>query len=585
LPISAETSIPLDNKERIEILKGTSGLQAGTSAPGGLVNFVVKRPTEAPIRDAMLAWHQSGSVLASVDIGQRFGVGNAFGLRVNAAAEHLDPRINDTKGNRHLLAVAGDWRLSSDSLLETEIETSHRSQPSVPGYSLLGAVVPPAPNPPLNLNNQPWTLPVVLDGTSASLRYTQRLSADWRATLHAATQRLKSDDRIAFPFGCGAEGNFDRYCSDGTFDLYDYRSDDERRRTNAVELALHGTLRTGGVAHTVSTGVLRSEFRSRFQRQAFNFVGTGNVQGTALTPPDPTLTADSSNRDETSTELFVRDAIELRRGTTAWLGLRHTRLARSSVDTSGNVGPSYTQGITIPGVALSHEYAGGQVVYASWGQGVESFVTPRLPGYGAQSGQPLPALKSRQFEIGVKGSFEAGTWGAAAFDIDRPIPTDTGSAFFIDGSERHRGVELNGAWQMARWTLQGSAQFLHARREGSQDPAVNGKRPPNVPEATLKLQVRHDLAALPGLSLLASWVAESNRIVLPDNSLRIPGYARIDASLRYVQTASIGALTWRAGVDNLLDRRAWRESPYQFGHVYLFPLPQRTVRVSVEAAL
>jgi len=93
LPINAETSIPLDNKERIEILKGTSGLQAGTSAPGGLVNFVVKRPTDAPIRDAALAWHQSGSLLGSVDIGQRFGVGNAFGLRVNAAAEHLDPRI------------------------------------------------------------------------------------------------------------------------------------------------------------------------------------------------------------------------------------------------------------------------------------------------------------------------------------------------------------------------------------------------------------------------------------------------------------------------------------------------------------
>ena len=34
LPISAETMIPMDNKERIELLKGTSGIQAGTSAPG-----------------------------------------------------------------------------------------------------------------------------------------------------------------------------------------------------------------------------------------------------------------------------------------------------------------------------------------------------------------------------------------------------------------------------------------------------------------------------------------------------------------------------------------------------------------------
>ena len=57
LPINAETSIPLDNKERIEILKGTSGIQAGTSAPGGLVNYVVKRPLDAPLRsvDARMA--------------------------------------------------------------------------------------------------------------------------------------------------------------------------------------------------------------------------------------------------------------------------------------------------------------------------------------------------------------------------------------------------------------------------------------------------------------------------------------------------------------------------------------------------
>ena len=39
-------------RRSVEVLKGTSGMQAGTSAPGGLVNFVVKRPTERPLRRA-----------------------------------------------------------------------------------------------------------------------------------------------------------------------------------------------------------------------------------------------------------------------------------------------------------------------------------------------------------------------------------------------------------------------------------------------------------------------------------------------------------------------------------------------------
>jgi iron complex outermembrane receptor protein len=42
-------------------------------------------------------------------------------------------------------------------------------------------------------------------------------------------------------------------------------------------------------------------------------------------------------------------------------------------------------------------------------------------------------------------------------------------------------------------------------------------------------------------------------------------------------------LTWRAGVENATDERAWRESPYQFEHIYLYPMAPRTWRVSLQA--
>lgn len=583
LPISAETSIPLDNKQRIELLKGTSGLQAGTSAPGGLVNLVVKRPTAEPLRDAQLAWRAPGSLLGSLDISQRFGESRAFGLRVNAAAQRLDSYTRNLEGERRLLAVAGDWRIGSDTLLEAEFETSHRSQPSVPGFSVLGTAVPAPVDQRINLNNQPWSLPVVLDANTASVRLSQRLAADWRYSVHAATQRLKSDDRIAFPFGCTAESNLDRYCSDGTFDLYDFRSENERRRSDSLEVAVHGALLTGQLAHAVSAGILRSKVRNRFQRLAFNFVGTGSVDGTLLTPADPMLTGDNSNRDERSTEFFARDQIRFNATTTAWLGLRHTRLSRGSIDTSGVAGPSFSQNITTPWLALSHELTPQRLIYASWGQGIESVATPNLPSYGSAAGQALPSLKSRQFEVGIKVGSAQRTWSLALFDIDRPVARDTGTTFFIDGSARHRGMEASGAWQFARWIVQGGIQVLRARREGSQDTALNAKRPTNVPAATLKLQARRGVESVPGLSVQTDLLAESNRVALPDNSARIPGYGRVDTGLRYVQPRDGGTLTWRAGVDNVFDKRAWRESPFQFGHAYLYPLPRRTLRVSLQA--
>ncbi|HEX6706021.1 MAG TPA: TonB-dependent siderophore receptor [Albitalea sp.] len=595
LPINAETSIPLDNKERIEVLKGTSGLQAGTSAPGGLVNLVVKRPVNDRLREVQLGWRQSGSLLGAVDIAERFGTDGAFGVRLNVAAEQLKPRVRSAEGDRRLLALAGEWRIATGMLLEAELETSHRSQPSVPGFSMLGQRVPAPVDPRINLNNQPWSLPVVLDGDTASVRFTQSLGTDWRWSAHAATQRLKSDDRIAFPFGCSAEGNFDRYCSDGSVDLYDFRSENERRRTDALELALHGTVRTGGLRHAMSAAVLRSQVRNRFQGQAFNFAGTGNVDGTAVVPAAPALTDENTNRDERSTELSLRDAVTLREGVTAWLGLRHTRLHRESVRTDGSQATSFDQSISTPSIALSVVLAPDTLAYASWGRGVESVVVPNRDRY-TNRGEALPAAKSRQAEAGIKASSGDWNWGAAAFDIVRPVAADVGIDCFsdavpdtcthqADGSARHRGVELSASWQAAPWALQGGVQWLRARREGSVRPEINGQRPTNVPAAALKLQGRYDVAALPGLALQGDLLAEGDRMVLEDNSARIPGYARVDASLRYAQATGLGRLTWRAGVDNLFNRRAWRESPLQFGHVYLFPLAPRTWRLSVEVAL
>jgi iron complex outermembrane recepter protein len=596
LPINAETSIPLDNKARVEVLKGLSGMQAGTSAPGGLVNYVVKRPGDAPIRSASVEWRQHASVTGTVDLGQRFGVDNALGLRLNAALAHLDPQLRDARGKRSLLALAGDWRLSPDTLLEAEVETSHRSQPSQPGFSLLGNNAPDAHNidPRINLNNQPWSLPVVFDATTASLRWQQRLSADWQARAHLATQRLRTDDRVAFPFGCtDPNGTYyaDRFCPDGSFDLYDFRSENEHRRSDALDLSLSGTLQTGPLGHLLTTGVLRSNVRNRFQQQAFNFAGTGNITGTAITPAAPALTDENTNRDERSTEWYLRDALSVNEQLTAWLGLRHTQLKRQSVRTDGSRPTDYGQSFTTPWLAVSYAISQTQRVYASWGQGIESEVAPNRTRY-INRGEALPALKSRQIEVGLKGSNEQLEWGFAWFDIQRPVFADIGTCDVdnsctrqVDGNARHRGAEATAATRIGPWLLRGGAQWLRARREGSQDVTLDGLEPTNVSPLTLRLQVGHAVAAVPGLTLTGHVTHEDRRVVLPDNSAGIPGYSRIDADARYEAKIGTATVTWRAGIDNLFDQRAWKESPYQFGHAYLFPLAPRTLRLSVQAGL
>jgi iron complex outermembrane recepter protein len=599
LPVNAETVLPVGNKAALELLKGASGIQAGTSAPGGLLNLVVKRPAAQPVAAAAIEWVEPGTLGVDADIGNRHG---AFGWRVNAGATRLDPATRNSRGSSHLVAAAGEWQLREGlGLLEAEVENSRQRQPSTPGFSLLGNRLPDPEgiDPTLNLNNQAWSLPVVFQGHTGSLRYTHTLAEQLQARVHLMRQRLLTEDRIAFPFGCSAENNFDRYCSDGSFDFYDYRSEGERRITSAADLSLQGRHTLAGAEHRWSAGLLGTRHEGRFNRQAFNYAGTGWTDGSAVVEPDPTLTDENTNRRERSTEARVQDAIMLSSQWQLWAGARHTRIERSAVRTDGSRPTAYTQRFTTPWLALAWQATPALMAYASWGQGVESEVAPNRARY-TNAGQALPALKSEQIELGLKWRAATLQGALALFDTRRPQWADFQRSTGLpgagcsdadpctrraDGASRHRGIEAEAEWRSGPVSLRGSTLLLKARREGSADPAVNGLRPTNVPARSLKLQAAYNVLALPGLALLAFASHEGDRMVLPDNSVATAGWTRIDLGARYAQGGAGSRWVWRAGVDNVADQRAWKESPYQFGHAYLYPLAPRTWRLALNITL
>ncbi|MEK0418128.1 MAG: hypothetical protein RI949_2134, partial [Pseudomonadota bacterium] len=604
LPINAETALPLDNKERVEVLKGVSGIQAGQSAPGGLVNLVVKRPVDH-LRRATVEWQQNGTVAASIDWSERFGPERQAGLRVNAAATHLDPVYRDAKGQRRVVALAADTRLGR-GVIEVEMESAHQSQPSVPGFSLLGDTVPDARrvDPRVNLNNQRWTQPVVLDGQTASVRWQQPLNAQWRFMAHALQQRLTSDDRTAFPFGV-FEPDYscpqwcDRFASDGTFSYWEFISNRERRNTRALDVSLQGRLAIAGWDHQVQLGALRSTFEARFQDQVFDLAGKGRIDGALQAAPSAGYTSANTHRDERSTELYLRDKVRPNPWAELWFGLRHTQLQRNTVLTiAGDEGLQPTHGTasaTIPWLAFSHDLGRNTLGYLSWGEGLETEVVPNQLRY-TNRGQPLPALKSRQAEVGLKHSGDTWSGSVALFSIRRPQSADQGACDslssctrVLDGSAIHKGVELQAQGLIGvggPWAWNAGVMLLNARRAGSSDAALNGLRPANVPAQSLRLGGSYRVATMHGLELGTQMVAEGNRTVLPgDNATVIPGWGRLDLSARWRQRSGEHTLTWRAGLDNATDRRAWKESPYSFGHVYLFPLAPRTARLSVQVDL
>jgi iron complex outermembrane recepter protein len=562
-----------------------------------LVNFVVKRPTLKSVRSLDLTVDSNGQLGAGLDLGGRFGeanaAGSAQGYRLNFATDRLNSAAPGTRGSRQMLALALDSRIGVDGLLEAEFEWSRQSQPNVPGLSLLGNTgLLPKADPKLNLNRQAWSQPTTFEGLTGSLRYTQAISTEWQWSAHLGSQRLKTDDRVAFPFGCtdsnGIDYYADRFCPNANADVYDFRSEGERRSKAAAQFKIDGGFQTGSVRHALSLGTLQSSASIQTPDSAYNFSGTLNLANpTQPILPAPALTSPGNTLREKSVELFATDVIAWNDSFKTWLGLRHTQLKRSDLRSNTN----YSQSFTTPWLALSYQM-GNHTVYASHGQSIESSVIPNLPAYGAQAGLPLAAQRSRQMEAGVKS-----LWKHAAsqtetsftlFDIQRPLAADTGSSLAFDGQQRHKGLEANASHTQRQgvgsWQLGASATWLRAvQQDAVLSPALNGLKPTNVPRHILRLSAAYNMT--PQWQLGTHLSHEGKRVVLPDNSVSLPAWTRIDASLKWDTQINRVKSSWRLSVDNLAGKRFFQESPYKFGHAYLFSTQPRTLRIAASFAI
>jgi iron complex outermembrane recepter protein len=597
LPISAETMIPMDNKERIELLKGTSGMQAGTSAPGGLVNYVVKRaPTNAEqqIRNITLSYGQGNNRLAGADLGGRFGNTAEFGYRFNVAHEELNPYIKNAKGHRDLVALAMDWRIHTNTKLEWEFEHSHREQIGVNGYSLLGNSLPPAVDGTKNFSAQPWSQPGVFDAFTGSVRLKHNLDNGWLWTTQYGSQRLRMDDRLSFAFGCDAEGVYDRYCSNGNFDLYDYRSENERRSTQALQTELNGSTFIAGLKNDLAFTAMRYRQLNRLSpKQAYNYAGTGNIDGSGSSTPANTPLDLNTDRTDYTTELGVKDRIHLSTQTSAWLGLRLIQMNRQSARTDGTRPVQDLRNVTTPWIAMSHAVSTTTTVYTSYGQGIETEITPNKTSTYANAGQALPVMRSQQYEVGLKGQTTYQTWQITAFDITRPAAADAPASGAlvtrqIDGENHHRGLELSGSTAIQNWMLGSGLTWIDAKRQNSTiDPSLNGQRPLNVPDYVLRAMAEYRYSSVPGLRTGVRLSHEGKRGVTEQNNgnIQLPAWTTVDATVHFDTKVNNTPSTWTMAIDNIANKHYWRESPKQYDHYYLYPGAPRTLRASVQFRL
>jgi iron complex outermembrane recepter protein len=598
MPISNHSPLALENKERIEILKGTSGLQSGVSAPGGLVNYVIKRPTATTFTSLGLQLSERGTFTLAGDTGGRSD-DKSFGYRLNASATERKPMADNAKGDRQFISGFFDYRLPNQGILEWEFEHSRVKQISVPGFGLLDAnntgtadTLPSVPSPRLNLNSQPWSQPFESKATIASIRYEQPIAELWKVGIRAAGQRIQTNDRLAFPDGCGAV--YPGLCGNGDVDIYDYRSENEKRKLNTVDAYLKGDLQTGTIKHELNFGVRTTGYSESYEaKQAYNYVGTINAFAPTLLPADGSKNDKNTLLNWRMKELSISDAMQIGNAWSMWWGLKHTSYESNSVRTDGSRAVAIDQSFTTPWLALGYKPWQGGFVYASTGQGIEPEVVPNRPTLFKNSGQVLPVLKSKQFELGFKQAIRNelnlnGLFTATLFSIEKPFADDVtlpGDVLptRIAGTRlaKHRGLELGYSGAIAKdWSAYLQASALDARQVKDANNLYTDKRTTNVAPFSFAAGTAWQVAS--GVQWRNSFTYFSSKPVTRDNSVALPAGYQFDTAVTYTQKTAGSLLTWRAGIDNLFDKRYWREAPTQYwGGTYLFAAAPRTLRLSL----
>ncbi|MEK6297926.1 MAG: TonB-dependent receptor plug domain-containing protein, partial [Paraburkholderia tropica] len=103
--------LPVESFESIQLLKGASGFMYGFGAPGGIINFLTKKPTDTFTFSADVGYSSDSVFSQHIDTGGRFGPDSMFGYRFNITHEQGDT-YNDTHVLRNSESLSLDARLT-----------------------------------------------------------------------------------------------------------------------------------------------------------------------------------------------------------------------------------------------------------------------------------------------------------------------------------------------------------------------------------------------------------------------------------------------------------------------------------------
>ncbi len=556
--------ISSDSLERVEVFKGPNAFINGVtptgSGVGGGINLQPKRAEDTPTRRFTTDISNNGRIGEHLDLGQRFGAENQFGVRMNLAQREGDTAIDNENQRTKLFALGLDYRgdrlrVSTDFGYQKQRINGNRNTVYL-GSALTD--IPHAPDADHNYS-QKWTS-TDLEDTFGMARAEYDLSDHWTAYAAAGAKHTREVGNYSTPTLVNSAG------ATTASNMFVAHDEDNR----SAMAGLRGMFQTGPVSHQVNLGV--SGIWTQ-QRSAYDLSGTfsNNLYDTVDVPKpapgkyvggdinDPGIVGKTINRSVAISDTlgFVDDRVLLT------YGLRKQTLKVDGWNYQGNRSAAYDESITTPVYGIVLKPWENVSVYANRIEGLAQGPTAPASAGGmpvTNAGEVFAPARSKQVEAGIK--YDKGTFGASlgVYRIEKPSDgyTNADGTYVRQGTQRNRGVELNLYGEpIDGLRLLAGATLMDTQLKGTKNGANDGNRAIGVPKFQYNLGADWDVPGLQGVALNARMLRTGGQYANEANTLSIPAWNRFDLGARYSFDVEQRAVTLRANLENVANTRYW----------------------------
>ncbi|MBV1810853.1 TonB-dependent siderophore receptor [Pseudomonas viridiflava] len=546
--------------DRVEVLRGASGLLVGAGQPGGAVNLVRKRPTaenKFSITTRAGSWDQ---YRVDLDGSGKLNDSGTLRGRMVAAYDDSGSYLDGRDSRTPLLYGIVEADVTDNTTLTMSLR---RQEQVINGYSIYG--LPRYSNgQSLGLSRstnlaQDWNR-LESDMTEVFTEIEHRFNDDWRSRTSLTYSQGGFDQAIAYARGAVNPTTL----AGSTFQNTLFRKDEVN--STGLNSQLEGNFNAFGLNHQLTLGADWSRQKSntkQAQVRTASPINIFNVNQNAFAKPVRPAWGNDIDMTEERAGLYANARIHLTEPLSVVLGSRLSWYDYK-YDVKTGAANSYeskqTQEFT-PFAGLIYDINDNWSWYASYAD----IFTPQAD-FVDVAGSPLDPAIGSNYETGFKGElfdkrlnlsmalFYIKQKDVAAVDLSADAasvfcPTSSdGSCYVQDGIKRSKGVELEASGEvLPGLQVFGGYTFNMLRNNGDAEVAYE------TPKHMLRLNTSYNLpGAWNRLTLGAGVSADSGYEVPSNDQLGVSGRAIWDARASWKLDEN-----WRVSLnaENLFDRK------------------------------